>query len=276
MASVCSSKSLGLFKGIMTTRPLRRKAAGVDVEKLTDLSLIMENKNRSDINKVVDQEIGRILEDAMSTEDEVDSTVFDGIKEYIKEHAEGVFLWVDLVLREFKSLSEEGISKSQLDQLKTMLPPMLTDVYRQITERLAKNRPTEIKQGGKLLELAAFALERLRLEEIGDAIIIPSYFEAEQFIPSTRIMDDRPFVQLIHESVRDFLLSEDQIAAPFHISAEQGKNEVTSIFTRYLAWSLSLPILTAAGLTKNNTAEWEEDDYEAFLKLLEDRPLLNH
>ncbi|KAF4470497.1 P-loop containing nucleoside triphosphate hydrolase [Fusarium albosuccineum] len=296
MASVCSSKSLGLFKGIMTTRPLRRKVAGVDVEKLTDLSLIMENKNRSDINEVVDQEIGRILEDVMSTEDEVDSTVFDGIKEYIKEHAEGVFLWVDLVLREFKSLSEEGISKSQLDQLKTMLPPMLTDVYRQITERLAKNRPTEIQQGRKLLELAAFALERLRLEEIGDAIIIPSYLEAEHFIPNIGIMDDRvrfltrrirmicgdlldirkPFVQLIHESVRDFLLSEDQIAAPFHISAEQGKNEATSIFTRYLAWSLSPQILTSAGITKNNTAEWEESDYEAFLKLLEDRPLLNH
>ncbi|KAF4969328.1 hypothetical protein FSARC_3402 [Fusarium sarcochroum] len=296
MASICSPKSLGLFKGVMTTRPLRRKAAGLDIEKVTEFSLIMENENRSDINKVVDNEIQKILEDAMNTENELDSTVFDGIKEYIKEHSEGVFLWVDLVLRKLKSISDEGFTKSQLNQLKTMLPPMLTDVYRQITERLAKNGPSEIQQGRKLFELAAFALERLRVEEIGDAIIIPSYLESEHFIPSTSITDDRirfltrrirmvcgdlleirrPFVQLIHESVRDFLLDAEQVTAPFHMSAEQGRNEVTSILSRYLAWSLSPQILTAAGVVREDTAEWEDYDYEALLKLLEDRPLFNY
>ena len=296
MAFNCSTDSQSVFKGVMTTRPLPRKAAGLDLDKLTDFSLIMENKNRSDIEIFVDQEVGQVLEDAMSTEEDVDSTVFDGIKDYIKEHAEGVFLWVDLVLREFKSLSEEGFSKSQLDQLKTMLPPKLTDVYRQITERLAKNRPNEIRQGRKLLELAAFSLQRLRLEEIGDAMIIPSYPEAEQFIPSIQILDDRvrfltrrirmvcgdlleirrPFVQLVHESVRDFLLNEDQIAAPFYMSAEQGNDEVTSIFTRYLAWSLSPNFLDAVGITKAEVSQWEQHNYETFLKLLEDRPLLNY
>ncbi|KAL6863492.1 hypothetical protein ACO1O0_003747 [Amphichorda felina] len=296
MASNCSTKSQSVFKGVMTTRPLPRKAAGLDLDKLTDFSLVMENKNRADIEKFVDQEVGQILEDAMSTEEDVDSTVFDGIKDYIKEHAEGVFLWVDLVLREFKSLSEEGFSKSQLDQLKTMLPPKLTDVYRQITERLAKNRPNEILQGRKLLELAAFSLQRLRLEEIGDAMIIPSYPEAEQFIPSIQILDDRvrfltrrirmvcgdlleirrPFVQLVHESVRDFLLNEDQIAAPFYMSAEQGNDEVTSIYTRYLAWSLSPNFLDTVGITKAEVSQWEQHNYETFLELLEDRPLLNY
>lgn len=296
MASNCSTKSQSVFKGVMTTRPLPRKAAGLDLDKLTDFSLVMENKNRADIEKFVDQEVGQILEDAMSTEEDVDSTVFDGIKDYIKEHAEGVFLWVDLVLREFKSLSEEGFSKSQLDQLKTMLPPKLTDVYRQITERLAKNRPNEILQGRKLLELAAFSLQRLRLEEIGDAMIIPSYPEAEQFIPSIQILDDRvrfltrrirmvcgdlleirrPFVQLVHESVRDFLLNKDQIAAPFYMSAEQGNDEVTSIYTRYLAWSLSPNFLDTVGITKAEVSQWEQHNYETFLELLEDRPLLNY
>ncbi|KAF9774000.1 hypothetical protein IL306_008073 [Fusarium sp. DS 682] len=297
MVSICSPKSSGLlFKGVITTRPLRRKAAGLDLDTLTAYSLIMENKNRSDINKVVDEQIKTILQAVRSTDDELDLAVLDGIKDYIKEHAEGVFLWVDLILREFKSLSDEGFSKSQLHQLKTMLPPKLTDVYGQITERLAKNQPREIKQGRKLLQLAAFSLERLRLEEIRDAIIIPSYLEEHRFVPDARILDDRviglerrikvvcgdllenrrPFVQLIHESVRDFLLSKDQSAAPFHMSEEQGNNDVTSIFTRYLTWCLSPQALIAAGIERDETADWEEHDYERFLSLLEDRPLLNY
>ncbi|TQV96722.1 Ankyrin repeat-containing domain-containing protein [Cordyceps javanica] len=296
MKSVCSPQSLGLFKGVMTTRPLPRKAIDLDLQTLTEQSLIMEDKNESDISKVVDRQIEAILEAGKSSEGEFDSAVLDDIKSYIKKHAEGVFLWVDLILREFKSLSDEGFSKFQLRELKTMLPPKLNDVYQQITVRLAKSKPKDIEQGRKLLQLASFSLERLRLEEIRDASIIPSYLENDQFDPDLQISDLRvmrfdrrvkavcgdllenrnPFVQLIHESVRDFLLREDQSAAPFHMSVEQGKNVVASVFTRYLAWSLSTQVLVAAGIKRDNIAEWEQDDYKRLLELLEDRPLLNY
>ena len=139
---ISSSTSGCTIKAVMTTRPLPKKITKHPMKQLSSLSLILEQKNQPDIDIIVDQEISRITADAMDEDNTIEPSVFDSIRDYIKNHAEGVFLWVDLVLREVRNLTDQGWSHTKLDQLKTVLPPKLMDLYQRITQRL----------GGRLLE----------------------------------------------------------------------------------------------------------------------------
>ncbi len=294
---VCSPNSRCTIKAVMTTRPLHKKIAGQQVKELSSLSLIMDEKNRADIETMVDREIKNITDDVRQEDDTIETTVFDGIRAYIKNHADGVFLWVSIVLKEFKRLTNEGWSKTNLDHLKVVLPVELKDLYQRITQRLEKNlSEPEIALGRKLLTFASFALRRLSIEEIGDMVIVPSLLEDTRFQPHRGHLDRRinllgrriqivcgdllevkqRSVQLMHESVREFLLEENQIAAPFDAVDQRGKDELALLCTRYLRLSLSCQVLEEAGVCRASVAGWKQQDYEAFLRLLEDRPLLEY
>ncbi|KAI1658146.1 hypothetical protein F4813DRAFT_357540 [Daldinia decipiens] len=134
-----------------------------------------------------------------------------------------------------------------------------------------------------------FALRRLTLPEVKDAIIVSSAIESDTFvIPKdidrhrVRLLRNRitarcgdlleikpPFVQLVHENVRDFLQRE--VAGPFIMNDKDGNDGMLSVCVRYLKISL-----TRDTVSDSSTKTWEEKDYAEFLMLINDRPFLDY
>lgn len=297
MVQLCSTEGRGIFKALMTTRPLRAKVSGQRLKQLTPLVLALEEKNQQAINRMVDKEIKQIIDDVLQEDESTDVTVFDGIKQYIKGHADGVFLWVSMVLKEVKNLSEEGWTQKNLEELKAILPPELGDVYKRMTRRIAENAGSQaLEQSKRILRPMIFSMRRLTIEETRDAILVPTLSDVPHFEPDPAYFRSRiqllqrripmvcgdlvevkpPFVQLIHESVREFLLDPRNVAAPLNMNDPVDREEQTIICTRYLRLSLSRSMLEQAGVKISDVSSWRDDDYRTFLRLLDDRPFLDY
>lgn len=297
MAELCSTKGRSVFKGLMTTRPLKAKFFGQRMRQLMPLVLALEEKNQQAISRIVDKEIQQVIDDVLEEDESIDLTVFDEIKQYIKSHADGVFLWVSMVLKEVKSLSDEGWTQKNMEDLKTILPPELGDVYKRMTKRIAENAgPQALEQGKKILRSAVFSMRRLTIDETRDAMIVPNSSEVPQFEPNPAYFKSRiqllqrripmvcgdlvevkpPSVQLIHETVREFLLDPARIAAPLDMDDQMGRDEQSTICVRYLKLSLSRSILEDVGARVSDVSSWTDDDYDPFVRLLDDRPFLDY
>jgi hypothetical protein len=150
------------------------------------------------------------------------------------EHAHGVFLWVTLVLRELKELVVEGYSQVDLETRLRMLPTELEEMYALIIRRVIRGSRASaevlIKRGAKMLTWVTFAERPLSIEEFGDAIAVPSLSDpfdpSPDFLIRNRIhglelrmgaccgplLEIRSsVVQLLHQTVRDFLLQKDKL-----------------------------------------------------------------
>ncbi|KAI9855814.1 MAG: hypothetical protein M1813_009623 [Trichoglossum hirsutum] len=89
----------------------------------------------------------------------------------------------------------------------------------------------------------------------------------------SRDLADIEIVQLLHQTVKDFLLTEEN-AAPFTGYVAQGDRLIIKASVRYLELSLS-PASFPEGVAKE-VERWELKDYERFVNYLADRPLLNY
>jgi len=254
MMMLCSGTSQGVVKGLVKARPLSKKDLGKQIDEFP--SLILQDRNRNDIAEIVEREIARIMVVVTREDGMIEATIFDGIKNHIQSNANGVFLWVILVLKEVEKLSDEGFSsRNDLRLLYTILPVVLEVLYKRMIDRLVTNLSgAQIKEGKKLLLLAIFSLRRLTVDEIRDAIVVPSVLDIEHFEPSSDCLYGRiqllerriqlvcgdlleiknPFVQMVHESVRNFLLREDKIAGEFSTHKQKVRAEIASICIRYL------------------------------------------
>jgi ankyrin repeat protein len=295
MMTLCSTSSQCIIKGLVATRPLPKRQ--LEQRFKESLHLVLEEKNRRDIENIVDRDLQRLIKDVTDDDQDISPTVFDGIKWHIIDRADGVFLWVSLVLKEVKTLVADGFSAEDLKRLHKILPRELEDLYKLIIQRLAESLPEHhIKEGRKLLAWATFSLRPLTVEELQDAIVVPSILETAYFEPRPDQLNrriallerriqltcgdllevKRPFVQLLHESVREFLLRKDKMARPFDLDKENGDAEIASICTRYLRLSLSQHVLEEHRVSTESVELWESQDYERFVRLLNDRPMLDY
>ncbi|KAI1169531.1 hypothetical protein F4777DRAFT_208975 [Nemania sp. FL0916] len=293
MARLCAAKGRSIFRGLMTTRPLEKKWP----KELNSFILTLEKKNENAINLMVDKNIQQIIDDIQQDDNSIELTAFDEIKQYIKTHADGVFLWVSMVIKEVYTLSEMGWTQSDLENLKTILPVDLKHIYKRMAARMIDNASSEIQLalGRKILACSAFSRRRLTLEEMGDAILVPALSESKNFEPNAAIFKNRiqrlshriakvcgdlievkpPYVQLMHETVREFLLKREG-ESPFNFEDLRGKKDQASICLRYLRLSLSHSILDKAGIQHAHVTTWTDDDYGKVVRLLQDRPLLEY
>jgi len=293
------------IKAVMTTRPLLAKTAGRPMSKIATLSFFMEEKNRADIEKIVDREMSSIVDTIMEEDEEdedaatPDASVVQGISKYIKDNAEGVFLWVDLVLKQVRELALEGQwSKTKLDQLRTVLPPKLMDIYQRITKRL-EGSESSISDARRILTAMVFGFRRLSTDEMRDVLVVPSHKQTNtsDFIPNSALYFDNrlntikvrirvvcgdlveikpPFAQMVHETVREFLLHKDKIASPFTLDTREARDEIAVICVRYLRLSLSRQVLEASSVNTGPVTKWKESDFVTFLNVIADRCFLDY
>lgn len=281
---LCSSKSDCKFKCLIASRPL--PAGEIDKGSCCHL-IILQEKNRKDIENLITSGLRDI--EARPGGSLLD---FRFASEYMMQHAHGVFLWVAIVLEELKRLVSAGPSQEELDTRLKELPLELEDMYSLIIRRLVdKQKPPfgdMVEKGVKMLTWVAFAGRPLKTAEFGDAIAIPSipkpFCPEPNFLARARIpaLDLRieiccgplleiqeSVIQLLHVTVREFLLRADKPAKPFDTDEERGDTEIASCCIRYLR------VLSARTSTEE-VGRWSPTRYNEFVVWLSGHPLLDY
>ncbi|KAL4961203.1 uncharacterized protein BDV14DRAFT_204051 [Aspergillus stella-maris] len=302
LMNICSNSTC-IIKTLVATRPLRQKDMGTRQygSRSLQFRMVLQELNWGDIEALVTEELEEITYQD-NVEDGLPQSQVDDLKIYIMENAAGVFAWVSLVLSEVKlQHKEKGLSPDELERLQEMLPPELGDLYKRIVKRLNENTPKPEQElataeARKLLMCVSFARRPFTLHELRDLFAVPSVLEpgSEYNINTLKRKRNMAFerrirhscgdllsvtgsyVQLFHETVRDFLLNEERSAEPLDIEHGTSNLLLYSICLRYLMISLSQTALEAGGLDDAATSvdSWTQCDYEKLVKLLDDRPFL--
>lgn len=157
--------------------------------------IIMQDENSRDIETIVDHGLqtlqqtfspveetnnGGALHSILSQMQYNEASGFEDMRKHILENAEGVILWVTLVIGTLKTYCKHGgVSITKLKQKLERLPPKLKDLYQYIVEDLQK-LPSDIQEKSRVILMwvsEASSVRALTLEELWDAMAIPEKVE---------------------------------------------------------------------------------------------------
>lgn len=106
----------------------------------------------------------------------------DQATEYIVEHAQGVFLWVQLVKEEIQDFVEQGSTEEDILEFLRSLPTELEEFYKRILEKLGK-KESDLRDGIKMFRFVLFARRPLTVAELRHTLGIQDNPDTE-FAPS--------------------------------------------------------------------------------------------
>ena len=205
-------------------------------------------------------------------------TTLRSIRERILKRANHTVLWVVLVLKELQApLAKKGVyTLDTLDRALNDLPEGLEELYKELIHRLfiGRNEGAVIK-ARNMLVWACFAQRPLSLLEFRDAVAATGWrassglafkehldrnriqlFDADNLGPVERDVIDscgcllevvyevptRGFVQVTHQTVRDFLVRQDRAAKPLDLSYDEADVHISGALHEYLVFCTETPI----------------------------------
>lgn len=230
----------------------------------------------------------------------------DFVKKYLVEAAEGVILWVVLVIDELYHHIRRGFWTLKEIRAKLFsLPKDLEATYSEIINMLKSHSRDEVTRSRLMLMLASFRkelqlqksfetpwqplpalicrrflhenrfgnfgmLRRAIVQRCGGLleIIRPSSKESVTRSFSTSHVEMTDTVQLIHQTVKDFLLFDTRTAS-FHLDKSECQYWIDDACFTYLVLSVSVN-----NLQNKPVFSWNADDYDLFVHHLNDRSLL--
>lgn len=298
LLKLCSSSSKCTFKCLVATRPL--PAREIDVRRNFCHVVILQDKTHGDIDRVVTAGLDDIQNQPPGL-----SIDFKFAHEYITQQAQGVFLWVTLVLEDLADLASTGPNQKELDERLRSLPLELEGMYKLIIGKLV-NKPKQLLPNAidiahQMLSWVTFAEKPLSTKEFIDAIAIPPstkpFKPDSKFLGMNRVtsLEDRirtccgplveiskpviqrertssqAVVQLLHLTAREFLLGGSGVAQPFHMDEKGGNEEIVASSIRYTEL---LPV-SLETVTKK-VEDWDLHHYDKFVDWLAGFPLLEY
>ncbi|KAI1171350.1 hypothetical protein F4777DRAFT_565724 [Nemania sp. FL0916] len=233
----------------------------------------LQQVNREDIRLVVGKWIKK-MESRRSSKPSGKEDYLIPVKDIILERAQGVFLWVTLVLKELeKNIVKGGVTPAALRQKVAKFPEELggeEGFYRLMIKSLTEDNE-DVALGRRILAWVLFTKKPLSVEELRDALATPLQADISG-LQGYDLGDNRPeeldhgiltycgglvevrqsktdqIVQLVHQTARDFLLDQSNIAKPYHIDEIQGDMEIIGTCCRYLriVFATTIPLTDAA------------------------------
>ena len=276
-----------------------------DIEKIIELSLDVISNLVQDDSDESDDTLS--VASYSSTIETTNQSIYAEIQDYLMEHSQGVILWIVLILGELEKFAgNDGVTPWKVRQKLRSLPDGLEAIYREIIKRLKAQEKLDVDQGCQMLNWATFAKRPLSLEEFRDALAVtmnpksPPFYSDEKLLNNHRIVSfeslarcinnncggfleiqrlnpskiepgRKDIIQLIHQTVREFLMKPDSGASPYNVETQSGTSIISGCCIRYL--KLSLP-MGKGDRYSANVETWVGKDYKKFVKLLKDRPLL--
>jgi hypothetical protein len=231
-----------LLRGTTTTRPIKiiitsRPHIPVTshLSDVIKLSLGAEYLH-SDIKAFVETEVSKLQQFSGSLGDEVREALIDG--------ANGMFLWVSLILEDLKKSTKPRAIRKALETLPSDLP----GIYMNILHQIRKYDQTTAQS---ILQWVVWAIRPLTLEELTIAIAIAPehtsmssmkddmHIDLKQdlrliFGPILRIEDDNT-IHLIHQSAKDFLIgtniaTKGGLSLPAWVTSSENSNAQLAVF----------------------------------------------
>ncbi|KAL6812492.1 nacht and ankyrin domain-containing protein [Trichoderma sp. SZMC 28015] len=187
----------------------------------------LEKENESDISTYVQAEL------RLPSFDEPKLSL---IRNLIISRASGVFLWARLVVRQVQDLELDGAGSNKIEATIRSIPEGLHNLYKELIYGMG---PSSLK----LVQWVCFATRPLSTEELRWALVIDAKFpslqecqKSENYIPNSKRMNqqviklsrgliegsdtegsdtegsDTQVVQFIHQTVKDYFMSEGLVA----------------------------------------------------------------
>jgi ankyrin repeat domain-containing protein 50 len=162
---LCSNTKYCVLKIFVASRPLGL----LDSQRSKFHSFIrMQDQTKSDISGFAASFLKRL---------EFTSFLEQATK-YIVEHAQGVFLWVQLVKEELLSLEEEGRAEEDIFEFLKSLPTELEDFYKCMLSKVGR-KPADLRDGIKMFQFVLFACRPLTVNELLHTLGIPDNLDRE-------------------------------------------------------------------------------------------------
>ena len=300
-----------IIKTVLASRPIRNYERAQSTP--SSFHTILEIQNEDDIGKYTELEMNFLLNDPDNPDQESRKSLFLFITGYIKQNARGVFLWVVLICKELKHYTRNGYSTAGLEKELRSLPKDLGGFYQRMTQRLYSDlEPLALQEARKIINWILFCRRPLTIAEIGDIIAIPfgdgiqfspspsflqdhrivgwqgvkkkmrhtcgDLLEIIQYNPGSNNIDKNSIVQLIHQTLREFLLRDNEVAKTLNTNISFGTETILGVSTRYL----EVCFLDGANLPRRSrwlsnqweSPEFEAHDYHQFVETLASLPLL--
>ncbi|KAF8535188.1 hypothetical protein BDD12DRAFT_808755, partial [Trichophaea hybrida] len=227
--------------------------------------------------------------------------ILDEATKYISTHAQGVFVWVDLVQKELLDYVEKGGNRlSILGELKRV-PEELNDMYKIMLLRMVKRNGRDIEDAVKVFRFVLFARHPLTVTELYNALSIVEYSDplflpcGKSFERDTATMEKRIMycggnfletkglkdktIQAMHQTVREFFLHSKHIEehCPFLMSGPGGQKAAHITITTTCIRYLEFCFLNLSIQDKFPTIDaWASKHFEAYVNYLDQWPFINY
>ncbi|KAI0506067.1 hypothetical protein F5B22DRAFT_651114 [Xylaria bambusicola] len=264
LRTLSSQTSKCVMKVLIASRP----ETDINLNVHKSRHIILQYENKGDILKVISRWFERlenqskedpIKDEPPSSEESQCPGDFRGARDYIIETADGVFLWVSLVLRNLDNLIRRGAyTPEALEKRVRKLPKELggpDGFYHEIVQSLLRHQENESldeddkedqrRQTRTILSWVTFSRIPLILRYLEDMLATPLQienrdlldFDLERHRPreldrglisycggllEVRDSMGTQTVQLIHQTVREFLVHRDRFAKPYDLDEIQG------------------------------------------------------
>jgi ankyrin repeat protein len=309
LSNACSESAPCIIKSIIASRS-SPDIRMIFEDPKDCYQIVLENENRRDIEKVVEAGLVPIKEALGSCSSDFQFVysylienshgvflwvvlVMRKVRQYVRDGATG-----DGIKMRLKDIPEDLYSfySDIIKKLKARDKYDIAEAIDMLTWASFTARPLEVREFGDAIAIsAASEIEHLDITVLkgkryrnpdhlrkgiksrsGGLLEVTIPKTPEHFSSKVQPQDSAgtEIVQLLHQTVKDFLLTEEN-TAPFNANVAHGDRVIASVCTRYLVLSLSYTNFPE-DIVKE-TEYWELPDYECFVRHLEeDRPLLNY
>ena len=188
LRELCAARGPCIMKAFVASRPISGLTGRPeDIHKVIRLQDVNTSAILAFTRSFLGPEIGLPPEDVRKA------------TEYIVHHAQGVFVWVDLVRKELLRFSEDGGTTDDIFEFLRGLPTELEEFYKNILTRLEKGNPRYIEDGRRMIQFVLFAFRPLKLEELRQALAIGDGIDAE--FPCSEESFKRGLIHLIERRI---------------------------------------------------------------------------
>ena len=237
------------FKVFLTSRPNPK------IERIlsTSRTIIMEDETKKDIEECVRSETACIASEILDCRVEE----LDFVSDYLIEKAQGVFLWVRLVLIELDDAATSGFcSVRELEDLLAQIPTDLKQLYARIVKSILEERQSAVQECQTIFRWSAFSPRPLMVYEMLEVVAASS-------CPGDRLLSDDlekrrvgndehmrrriitlcrnlieikgGIVQFIHTSVREYLTAMT-LFDDMSLNQEDSLFEIACLFVKYVEY----------------------------------------
>ena len=137
--------------------------------------IILQDENETDIEKIIAagltkirQQVGKLKPKERANFD------IERFREILTEHADGVIIWVSLVLKQVQSMLLRGLTPNAMMQELDRPQPNIEELYAIIIQRLTADNKADVELGKDWLKLVSFTERALNTQEFQDADLVLS------------------------------------------------------------------------------------------------------